>query len=468
MAFEDLLNEQAICFRIRAGWKLEESEEGSALILKTDDGREVRVLEDASRYRAAVRRLTEGAPLRALWDSIAATGGEWHATAFSRKLHMLCRAGIIEFPLVEDAREQAVIAPQWNSYVPSLARRAPASGRGLDRFACLRRDGRTWLVESPLCGARLLVSDLEALELPLVRRALAAAGFLETAVPEDDTRRDILRQWEFHDLLFHAHHRKGWHHDMSGACFPFVAEIDPLPARRARWPGKRIELSRAPPATGGATLAEVLERRRSKRRYDATRPLSVHDLGVLLDRSARTDSVRTVPATGPFGQSCSYEVASRPYPSAGGSHELEIYPIVAKCDGLKPGIYHYDASHHALVGIPARDADVARIAADAKWASGDEADPQVVLAITARFARATWKYRSIGYANILRNTGALYQTLYLVATDLGLSPCALGAGNSALFARIAGLDPLVEGTVGEFLVGGPERPGAPEASLFAM
>ena len=68
-----------------------------------------------------------------------------------------------------------------------------------------------------------------------------------------------------------------------------------------------------------------------------------------------------------------------------------------------------------------------------------------------------WKYRGISYGVILRNTGALYQTFYLVATELGLSPCGIGSGDSALFARMTGLDPIVEGTVGEFILGGPPR-----------
>ena len=86
------------------------------------------------------------------------------------------------------------------------------------------------------------------------------------------------------------------------------------------------------------------------------------------------------------------------------------------------------------------------------------ADPQIVLAIAARFARVMWKYRSISYGVILRNAGALYQTLYLAATELGLSPCGIGAGDSATFARATGLDPVVEGTVGDFILGGPPRP----------
>ncbi len=46
-----------------------------------------------------------------------------------------------------------------------------------------------------------------------------------------------------------------------------------------------------------------------------------------------------------------------------------------------------------------------------------------------------------------------FQTMYLVATALSLAPCALGAGNSDVFARALGSDYYDETSVGEFLLG---------------
>jgi oxazoline/thiazoline dehydrogenase len=56
----------------------------------------------------------------------------------------------------------------------------------------------------------------------------------------------------------------------------------------------------------------------------------------------------------------------------------------------------------------------------------------------------------MAYAGILKNVGALYQTMYLVATAMGLSACALGGGDSDLFARAAGTRYTAETSVGEF------------------
>jgi len=77
----------------------------------------------------------------------------------------------------------------------------------------------------------------------------------------------------------------------------------------------------------------------------------------------------------------------------------------------------------------------------------------VYFQITARCQRVFWKYESMAYAVILKNLGALYATMYLVASAMDLAPCALGGGDSELFASAAGLDPCEEPAVGEFVLG---------------
>jgi SagB-type dehydrogenase family enzyme len=76
-----------------------------------------------------------------------------------------------------------------------------------------------------------------------------------------------------------------------------------------------------------------------------------------------------------------------------------------------------------------------------------------LIILTARFQRLMWKYQSLAYALILKHVGVLYQTMYLVATAMGLAPCAVGGGNSDLFAQATGLDYYTETSVGEFLLG---------------
>ena len=455
----DLVGEPRIQVRLRPDWRLARSAAGGSLLARRSDGKEIALADWVAHFAEANRRLATGAPLAALRDCVAAAGGVRHAVAYLVLVQEWCRHGLLEFPLDDGDGERAVLVPQWSGYVPALAREVPPAGRRLHRFAYLRDEGSAWSLQSPLCGARLRFARLAVLDEPLVRRALAAGEFLEGDRQQTDARRRALAQWEFHDLLFHFRQRGGWQREPRGARFPFVGSIDPLPAARPAWSGAAVELPRAADA-GDDSFARILERRRSARQYDETRTISLDDLGVLLDRCARIRSqeVREVP--GRSGNSASLEITRRPYPSGGASYELEIYPIVDRCTGLAPGAYHYDAGRHRLVRIAGRTPEVAALIADAKAATGGQADPQVLLAISARFARVMWKYRAISYGIILRNTGALYQTLYLAATALGLAPCALGSGDSALFARLTGLDPVVEGTVGEFILGGrPRRHG---------
>jgi SagB-type dehydrogenase family enzyme len=90
---------------------------------------------------------------------------------------------------------------------------------------------------------------------------------------------------------------------------------------------------------------------------------------------------------------------------------------------------------------------------DAYQSMGSPSVPQVLITLAARFQRVSWKYESIAYSLILKNVGVIYATMYLVATALNLAPCALGSGDSDLFARVAGTDYLKETSVGEFALG---------------
>ena len=84
--------------------------------------------------------------------------------------------------------------------------------------------------------------------------------------------------------------------------------------------------------------------------------------------------------------------------------------------------------------------------------------PQVLIVFAARFPCVSWSYQSVAYALIAKEVGALQQTMYLVATAMDLAPCAIGAGNSDLFARIAGTDYYAETSVGEFILGSKPQP----------
>jgi SagB-type dehydrogenase family enzyme len=61
----------------------------------------------------------------------------------------------------------------------------------------------------------------------------------------------------------------------------------------------------------------------------------------------------------------------------------------------------------------------------------------------------------MAYSTVLKDVGVLMQTMYLVATAMGLSPCAIGCGDAEKSARLLGTRFEAESSVGEFLLGGP-------------
>jgi oxazoline/thiazoline dehydrogenase len=352
------------------------------------------------------------------------------------------------------------------------AHRRPVRGLvRLSRFAYARWLDGVLVLRSPLSSYEIratgpaLANMLSA--MPVMPDSPATAALLDllhrarmtslvpegvTARPEldesDESDSAVLRQWEFHDLLFHTQTRDGRDERPSGGTFRFVtpgddAAVPPLPAVHPSYPGDVITLP-APASDVGIhpmSLVEALGARRSIRSHGA--PIDLERLGVFLYHSARLDAID---ATGPV------QVALRPYPSGGGLHELELYVVANRCEGLVTGLYHYRAAAHTLCRVAGHGNGIQALLDDAGYSMGHP-QPQVLIVITSRFQRIAWKYEAIAYSLTLKHVGCLLQTMYLVATVMGLAPCAIGGGNSEIFARVAGLSPLMESSVSEFSLG---------------
>src|SRR6476620_12573488 len=126
------------------------------------------------------------------------------------------------------------------------------------------------------------------------------------------------------------------------------------PAVRPRWPGTPIDLREVPasPPQPLSPAATLLRERHSIRSFDDRRPITLAELARFLDGAARVQSKWSSPLDlGDGAPMVGY--AARPYPSGGGSWELELYLAVDNCEGLARGFYHYDAGAHALVAIDA-------------------------------------------------------------------------------------------------------------------
>jgi SagB-type dehydrogenase family enzyme len=282
----------------------------------------------------------------------------------------------------------------------------------------------------------------------------ARANDLRSAEGNDD-----LVLWDFHDLLFHTRSTEGRHANPLGGAYPYAAVMAPLPAVRPAWPGQRIDLRPFPAAASQSNLPRLLRERHSTRSFDAETPITLAELARFLDATSRIYATfeGKLEELGEESPVISYAV--KPYPGAGGAYELELYLAVDKCEGLARGFYHYDAGDHALVALDVPLPAFEALLTGAEFGMGATAAPQILITIAARFGRISWKYSSIAYALVLKDVGVLTQTLYLMATDMGLEGCAIGSTNIELFAKLTGLDFCAEGPVGQFALG---RPG-PEA-----
>jgi SagB-type dehydrogenase family enzyme len=359
----------------------------------------------------------------------------------------------------------------------------PTAAYVISRFTYLRRDNDKMVLESPVVPARILCHDWQvgalvcALGVPrrvgelsliipgiseneilMILEILIAAEMVLLVDRSHQTLEDgkpSLRAWDFHDLVFHTRSREGRHDYPYGGTYRFFDEIEAPPPLEVREGGNVIplfrpdlaELERADPP-----FARLQELRRSVRAYGYP-PVSLAQLGEFLYRVNRVADYQEVSTTLGRGVVRS-TLVGRPYPSGGGLYELELYIAVQNCDGLGPGIYYHDPQSHVLRSISECGRRCDKLLSDAGLAAGiPQEDLQLLIIISARFLRMSWKYSSISYSVILKDVGVLLQTLYLSATAMNLAPCALGGGNSDVFADAVGADYYTESSVGEFLLG---------------
>ena len=345
----------------------------------------------------------------------------------------------------------------------------------LSRFAHLRRDGDVLVLDSPRASGRVEVLASCGVELvaclakahtatqaaePLSEdeqfvdvaiALLRAAGLVLPADADGQTAEDVeghARGWEFHDLVMHGRSRTFRRDLPVGATYRFGTSPNAAASSSPSDGMATIPLARADVESLVAhdlPFTRVLESRRSLR-FHAEQPISVATLGEFLFRTARATAFGVDSAARP-------DPRFRLYPGGGACHPLEIYVIAARCAGLEPGLYHYLATTHELAPIEA-DADVVeRFIRNSAVPMDRGSAQQVQLVFTARFDRINRRYEGNAYALILQEVGALYQTMYLVATAMGLAPCAVGGGNADAFASVIGTDPLEEASVGAFVIG---------------
>ncbi len=385
------------------------------------------------------------------------------STRLFRLRHRLRKNGLLVVDMYGGDRRLARMRPLSPAFDPLRAASRGASRadrRSLSRFALMRREDGQLVLEHPEAPCDFVLEDRDlvgwihdaaatvvAKPVSVQAAVLALLGNLGFVEDPDEEEAPDRRTWEFHDRFFHRRSRNYPDFRPTGGTFRIreptpdgFAELLPSPpAKRAAHAGETIDLP-VPKTIASASLLTVMETRRSQRKMGDIPP-TLEQVATLLYRVARVTRCR------------SDEILFRPYPSGGALHELEFYLAVGACRGLDPGLYHYRGDIHAMTRLCPETADPAAAAMLSDCArswNAPEESPHCLIVVSSRLPRLAWKYTAIAYRVSLLNAGVVLQSLYLVATDLGLAGCAAGSGDPDRFAHATGVSSWEETSIAEF------------------
>lgn len=327
----------------------------------------------------------------------------------------------------------------------------------LSRFVLLRATDGRLLIESPLSVFRGSVLHPFVLERLLKLAGHHGVEFLEKPDPlllllhsvgmldtesetsgwSEDDPLNPLAVWETHDLYFHWRTRLGSHPYPVGATYRFGKKPQPSHREFGR-DSTAIRLNVPAPDWTPGTFSSVLETRRTRRIGAEAAPI---ELSQLAEFFYMTGAARR-----------SIGGPRHTYPSAGSVNELELYAVVHRCVGLNPGVYYYDWIQHLLIGLSVSPSQMYKLSLVACQGAGMTSMPDVHVIVTSRFGKLASRYESIAYALTLQNLGCLYQTMCLVASDMGLAACPVGANDREQVGSILNLSSFEECSVGDLLL----------------
>lgn len=435
--------------------------EGDRVTIDVKDWRPISFTAPQSSFADAVMALDgDGASLAQL-DSLAKVSGEGEdksLAAVRYYLERFARGRLLAWKVEDEDGELLRVDALASRYLPR-SDAPPAGELELCRFTFLRRLAEGAVLESGaarvrgVLSPRGLVALAERLGTPRtaadgLSEALWRLGYFDSADSAESGPRQC---WEFHDLLMHESSRGNRDAIAVGGTYRFDGKFPALPARKPPMDGKRFAL---PAVDAGKVrqssrpLDAVQAERLSVRNY-AEEPISLAKLGEFLWRVCRT--------TG-YIDDKRQDLISRAYPAGGSINELEYYVAVRRCDGLETAIYQYDSHDHALVLLAGTEKAAEKIVDRSGMAMGLEKDqqrPDLTIVIASRLSRLAWKYEGMAYRASLMNAGVVFELMYLVATDMGLAPCANGTGDSRLLEEAVGLDAFEETPIAEFVLGLP-------------
>jgi SagB-type dehydrogenase family enzyme len=115
--------------------------------------------------------------------------------------------------------------------------------------------------------------------------------------------------------------------------------------------------------------------------------------------------------------------------SAGNRYPVEVYPIVANVQGIRPGLYHYNCRDHVLERL--KSGNLEKNIFEIACHQQPFKNAAVYFLMTAVLERTAWKYRhDQGLLMIGLDAGHLSQSLYIAA-----AACGLGVYTTATILR---------------------------------
>jgi oxazoline/thiazoline dehydrogenase len=373
-------------------------------------------------------------------------------------LFRLDRLGLLARTLSSSERRLASCVP-LRPPPDGLQERPPEGPLRLSPRALARAAGRVVSIEAPGSWARMTIHDRDLLPLLHDLAIGRPAAELVAAMPDlsETTVLAVLalmnwcelldciehEEWSAHDLLFHASTRAGYARVLLGKTHLGEETAPRLSPSATKYRTHRLALK---PPDLPRLLAEdppfalVSEWRHSTRRQ-GTVPLTSDQLSEFLFRTLHERAGR------------------RPYPSGGACYPLNAYVAVHRCLGIARGLYAYDPASHELVAVAEPESAFDRLLTDAANAAGVELPPQILVVFAAEYVRTQRIYPEISYSLILKEVGAVFQVAMMAAAAMRLSACPLGCGNSLLFSQLVGVNPLIESSVGELMLGSREEDG---------
>jgi len=223
-----------------------------------------------------------------------------------------------------------------------------------------------------------------------------------------------------------------------------LARREPMPLPLKRYPHARK--TKLPNRKTTGDFPDVLKARRTWRIY-GRKPVPLESLAQTLQLAFGIQGWAKIPGLG--------RVAMKTSPSCGCLHPIEAYVLANNVQGLRRGLYHYNAEHHELErlrgGLPKK---VLEKNLGHQWWF---AKSGFLVLMTAVFARTQWKYKFPRvYRGILLEAGHLCQTFCLAATWKGLAPFSTIAYMDKQWEKWLGIDGINESLL--YIAGAGTRP----------